>query len=128
MLKGDCYEVHIRFLRDEVETEEQGDWTLCHGTVINAAGQTVKHCWLEQSVSRKLACLIPLSRAPETWIGSREPPMRSRCRSGENSATMVARARSRINLAHSSISSPGATSSQLRSKRPASALKGGDST
>lgn len=49
MPKGDCYEVHIRFLRDEVDKHEQDDWTLCHGTVTNAAGDEVKHCWLEHN-------------------------------------------------------------------------------
>ena len=47
--KGDCYEVHIRFLRDEVDECEQGDWIVCHGTVTNASGKQIKHCWLEHN-------------------------------------------------------------------------------
>ena len=49
MFKGDCYEAHVRFLRDNVEKEERDDWTLCHGTVTNAAGAAVDHCWLEHN-------------------------------------------------------------------------------
>lgn len=45
--KGDCYEVHVRFLRDEVERDELDEWRLCHGTVTNAQGQDIGHCWLE---------------------------------------------------------------------------------
>jgi hypothetical protein len=45
--KGDCYEAHVRFLREQVEEEEQDDWTLCHGTVANASGEPIEHCWLE---------------------------------------------------------------------------------
>ena len=45
--KGDCYEVHAAFLRDEVDRSEEAGWRLCHGTVTNAAGQAIGHCWLE---------------------------------------------------------------------------------
>jgi len=47
--KGDCYEVHIRFLRNEVDEHEQDDWLVCHGTVTNAAGEAIEHCWLEHN-------------------------------------------------------------------------------
>jgi hypothetical protein len=49
MPKGDCYEVHIRFLRDEVDECEQDDWLVCHGTVTNASGNSIEHCWLEHN-------------------------------------------------------------------------------
>ena len=45
--KGDCYEVHAAFLRDEVDRSEEDGWVLCHGTVTNAAGHAIRHCWLE---------------------------------------------------------------------------------
>lgn len=47
MPKGDCYEVHVRFLRDEVDAHEQDDWVMCHGIVTNATGNAIEHCWLE---------------------------------------------------------------------------------
>lgn len=47
--KGDCYEVHVRFLREDVDKHEQDDWLVCHGTVTNAAGRTIEHCWLEHN-------------------------------------------------------------------------------
>jgi hypothetical protein len=49
MSKGDCYEAHIRFLREEVDKDQQDDWILCHGTVTNAAGNEIEHCWLEHN-------------------------------------------------------------------------------
>ena len=49
MPRGDCYEVHVQFLREEVDPHEQGDWLLCHGTVTNAGGQAIAHCWLEHN-------------------------------------------------------------------------------
>lgn len=46
-MPGDCYEANARFLRDQVEPDELADWQLCHGTLINAAGVAIDHCWLE---------------------------------------------------------------------------------
>ena len=48
MPEGDCYEVHVRFLRESVDVDELDGWTLCHGIVTNAAGQSFGHCWLER--------------------------------------------------------------------------------
>jgi hypothetical protein len=45
--KGDCYEVHIRFLREDVDQHEQDEWLICHGTVTTATGAPIEHCWLE---------------------------------------------------------------------------------
>lgn len=46
-MKGNCYEVHVDFLREAVEPHERAGWRLCHGTVTNARGQELGHCWLE---------------------------------------------------------------------------------
>ncbi len=45
--KGDCYEVHAKFITLELEPGEEKGWLLCHGTIINGFGQTIGHCWLE---------------------------------------------------------------------------------
>ena len=45
--KGNCYQVHIDFLREAVEPQERAGWRLCHGTVTNAQGKAMGHCWLE---------------------------------------------------------------------------------
>lgn len=47
MPKGDCYSVHIDFLREAIDRHELPDWRLCHGTVTNGHGQAIGHCWLE---------------------------------------------------------------------------------
>lgn len=49
MPKGNCYEVHVRFLRENVDDVELDDWRLCHGTVTNAQGVALGHCWLESN-------------------------------------------------------------------------------
>lgn len=45
--KGNCYEVHFRFFRDNLDRDEQRVWRLCHGTVTNGEGKSFGHCWLE---------------------------------------------------------------------------------
>ena len=47
MPRGDCYEVHVRSPRDEVDALEKDDWLVRHGAVTDAAGKAIEHCRLE---------------------------------------------------------------------------------